>query len=125
MSENQTNEEVKKKYDDDSRKILKAFIEQLNSGKISKGEYPKLASADLKYTAMLQSKRLRDKNADISYNYVTKNATNTVAHKLDRDTRYIRRFPFYMMKGTTEYSVNGKVEKTDDYDWVIKKFKKI
>ena len=111
MPDVQIDNETKEKYDEDSRKILKKFIEQLNSCSISKGEYPKLASADLKYTAMLQGKRLREKHADISYNYITENAINTVAHKLDKDTRYITRFPFYMMKSTTEYSVNGKVKK--------------
>ena len=112
MSDVQIDNETKEKYDENSRKILKKFIEQLNSCNISKGEYPKLASADLKYTAMLQSNRLREKNVDINYNYITENAINTVAHKLDKDTRYIiTRFPFYMMKSTTEYSVNGQVKK--------------
>ena len=78
MSDVQIDNETKEKYDENSRKILKKFIEQLNSCNISKGEYPKLASADLKYTAMLQGNRLREKHADISYNYVTENAINTV-----------------------------------------------
>lgn len=116
MPDVQIDNETKEKYDEDSRKILKKFIEQLNSCNISKGEYPKLASADLKYTAMLQSNRLREKDVDINYNYITENAINTVAHKLDKDTRYITRFPFYMMKSTTEYSVNGQVKKRDKRD---------
>lgn len=113
MNDTQNNDELKDQYDNDSKEILKEFIEELNSSSISKGEYPKLASADLKYTAMLQGNRLREKNADIHYDYITEPATRAVAFKLDKDTRYITRFPFYMMNSTTEYSVAGKVKKRD------------
>ena len=119
MPDVKSEEEIKKKYDDNSKIIMKAFIEQLNSSKISKGEFPKLASADLKYTAKLQGERLRKKNADISYNYITENANCINANKLDKDTRYITRFPFYILKSTTDYSVDGKVVKSDKRDKVI------
>ena len=68
---------------------------------------------------MLQSKRLQEKDAEIKYNYVTDDALNIVAHKLDKDTRYITRFPFFIMKSTTEYSVHGKAVKKDKRDKVF------
>ncbi len=119
MPESQIEKENQEKYDNDSKIILKKFIEQLNSSYISEGEYPKLASSDLKYTATLQSKRLQEKDAEIKYNYVTDDALNIVAHKLDKDTRYITRFPFFIMKSTTEYSVHGKAVKNDKRDKVF------
>lgn len=112
MSDNQTIDK-EKEYDRESGEILKAFVEELNNSDIRKGEYPKLASADLKYTASLQSKRLNEKNADIRYDYSTESAINGSAIKLDKDTRYITRMPFYIADSTTEYSVGGRVKKRE------------
>ena len=95
MSDNQT-DNIEKDYNKESREILKTFVGELNSSDIRKGEYPELASADLKYTASLQSKRLNEKNADIRYDYNTDSAINGSAIKLDKDTRYITRMPFYI-----------------------------
>ncbi len=112
MSDNQiTNQE--KDYNKESREILKKFVEELNSSDIRKGEYPELASTDLKYTASLQRKRLNEKNADISYDYNTDSVIKGSAVKLDKDTRYITRMPFYIAEGKTEYSVGGKVKKRE------------
>ncbi len=112
MTEKQNN--VKEKdYDKESRELLKTFVGELNSSDIRKGEYPKLASADLKYTASLQSKRLNEKNSDIRYDYDTDSAINGSAIKLDKDTRYITRMPFYIAESKTEYLVGGKVRKRE------------
>ncbi len=112
MSDNQT-DNIEKDYNKESREILKTFVGELNSSDIRKGEYPELASADLKYTASLQSKRLNEKNADIRYDYNTDSAINGSAIKLDKDTRYITRMPFYISESKTEYSVDGKVKKRE------------
>lgn len=104
---------AEKDYDKESREILKTFVGELNSSDIREGEYPKLASTDLKYTALLQSKRLNEKNAAIRYHYNTDSAINGSAIKLDKDTRYITRMPFYIAESTTEYAVGGKVKKRE------------
>lgn len=113
MSEIQTNTNTEIDYDKESEKILKEFIDELNSVDIGSGAYPQYASTDLKYTAGLQSKRLNEKNADIRYHYMTESAPHGSAVKLDKDTRYITRMPFYIMNSQTEYSVGGRVKKKD------------
>ncbi len=107
--------EKNKDYDKEALDILKSFVDELNETDIRDGEYPKYASADLKYTAKLQGKRLSGKNADIRYHYITDPAPHANAIKLDKDTRYVTRFPFYIMESTTEYAVEGKVEKRDSF----------
>lgn len=114
MSDRLKNADMSLEYDKESEKILKGFIVELNSSDIGNGKYPQAASIDLKYTAELQRKRLNEKNANIIYDYDTeKNPLHNVAYKLDKDTRYITRMPFYIMDSQTEYSLNGKVKKKD------------
>lgn len=114
MSETQTNIDTEIDYDEESEKILKNFIGELNSADIGSGEYPQSASADLKYTAGLQRKRLNEKNANIRHHYDFGNRPlHGSAVKLDKDTRYIARMPFYIMDSQTEYSVNGRIQKKD------------
>lgn len=110
MSDNNKKE---KDYSGESRELLRKFVEELNSSDIREGKYPELASEDLKYTAMLQGKRLNEKNADISYYYSTENVLNGSAVKLDKDTNYVTRMPFYIADSKTEYSVGGKVRKRE------------
>lgn len=114
MSDTQTTD-TEKYYNKESREILKKFVRELNSSNIREGEYPELASADLKYTALLQSKRLNEKNVDIHYDYNTDSTINGSAIKLDKDTRYITRMPFYITESKTRYSVGGKVKKVKSF----------
>ena len=115
MSDNQNEKDLEQKYNEESREILKEFIEELNSCDLSNGEYPKLGSDDLRYTASLQGKRLSDNNASVKYNYSMDNSIRGSAIKLDKDTRYITRMPFSIMDSKTEYSVAGKVKKREKY----------
>ncbi len=112
MSDNQST--IEKDYSKESREILRKFVEQLNSSDIRNGEYPELASTDLKYTSSLQSKRLEEKDASIHYNYDTESVINGSAIKLDKDTHYITRMPFYIAQSKTEYSVGGKVKRKEN-----------
>lgn len=99
-----------KNYDDQSLKILNSFIHHLNTA--DNESYPKEASIDLKYTAELQRKRLRSKNAHIKTEYeFDKRNIRGVAWKLDKDTRYITRMPFYLLNTKSEYFVNERLKK--------------
>ena len=69
MSDRLKNADMSLEYDKESEKILKGFIDELNSSDIGNGKYPQAASIDLKYTAELQRKRLNEKNANIIYDY--------------------------------------------------------
>lgn len=105
-------------YDNESLEILNNFICHLNTA--DDESYPDEASIDLKYTADLQRKRLHSKNAGIKTEYrFYKNKLRGVAWKLDKDTRYITRMPFYLLHTKSEYFVNNKLKKRHKEDQTL------
>ena len=100
----------KDKYDNESLSMLGEFIRQLDrrSGK----EDPDKASADMKYARALQRARLTSKSAAIYTEYdLTPETFRFVNWKLDTDTRYKVRIPFYELNAKTEVRVNNRRRK--------------
>lgn len=101
----------KDEYDKESLTMLGGFIKQLDhrSGKAD----PDKASADMKYARALQRARLTVKNAEINTEYnLTPETFSFVNWKLDTDTRYKVRIPFYELDAKTDVKVNGRRRKT-------------
>ncbi len=101
----------KDEYDNESLNMLGGFIQQLDrrSGKAD----PDKASADMKYARALQRARLTAKNVQINTEYhLTDETFRFVNWKLDTDTRYKVRIPFYELDAKTEIRVNNRRRKT-------------
>ena len=96
-----------------AKKLNNNLITQINESAIDSENAPKLFAADLKYSRMLQGKRLKAKGATIMLSYeIDEPLVSGVSWKLDSDARYITRLPFTYVNAKREYSVGGSVEKS-------------
>ena len=81
--------------DELAKKLNHNFIAQLNASPVDAEDAPKLCAADLKYSRMMQGKRLKAKGAAIKVAYeIDEPLVSGVSWKLDSDARYITRLPF-------------------------------
>ncbi len=91
------------------------FITQLNASPIDSEDAPKLCSADLKYSRMLQGKRLKAKGVTLTVTHEPDDPlVSGVSWKMDSDARYITRLPFTYVNTKRDYSVDGRINKSFD-----------
>ena len=99
--------------DELAKKMNHQFIAQLNASPIESEDVPKLFAADLKYSRMLQGKRLKAKGAAVHVAYELDDPlVSGVSWKMDHDARYITRLPFTYVNTKRNYSVGGSVKKS-------------
>ena len=101
--------------DELAKKLNHSLITQLNASPIDSEDAPKLCAADLKYSRMLQGKRLKAKGAAVQVAYEPDEPlVSGVSWKMDSDARYITRLPFTYVNTKRDYSVGGSVKKSFD-----------
>ncbi len=101
--------------DELAKKLNNQFITQLNASPVDSEDAPKLCAADLKYSRMLQGKRLKAKGAAIQVAYEPDEPlVSGVSWKMDHDARYITRLPFTYVNTKRNYSAGGSVKKSID-----------
>ena len=101
--------------DELAKKMNDQFISQLNASPVDAEDAPKLFAADLKYSRMLQGKRLKAKGAAVQVVYEPDAPqVSGVSWKLDHDARYITRLPFTYVNTKRNYSVGGSIGKSID-----------
>lgn len=99
--------------DELAKKMNYTLIRQINEYPIDSENAPKLFAADLKYSRIMQGKRLKAKGATIMLSYeIDEPLVSGVSWKLDSDARYITRLPFTYVNAKREYTVGGSVEKS-------------
>lgn len=101
--------------DELAKKMNGKFITQLNASPIDSEDAPKLCSADLKYSRMLQGKRLKAKGVTLTVTHEPDDPlVSGVSWKMDSDARYITRLPFTYVNTKRDYSVDGRINKSFD-----------
>ena len=101
--------------DELAKKMNHQFITQLNAAPIDAENVPKLCAADLKYSRMLQGRRLKAKGVTVRAAYEPDEPlVSGVSWKLDSDARYITRLPFTYVNTKRDYSVSGSDKKSVD-----------
>ena len=101
--------------DELAKKMNGKFITQLNASPIDSEDAPKLCSADLKYSRMLQGKRLKAKGVTLTVTHEPDDPlVSGVSWKMDSDARYITRLPFTYVNTKRDYSVDGRINKAFD-----------
>ena len=99
--------------DELAKKMNNKLITQLNASQTDSENVPKLFAADLKYSRMLQGKRLRAKGATVHVAYELDDPlVSGVSWKMDHDARYITRLPFTYVNTKRNYSVGGSINKS-------------
>ena len=101
--------------DELAKKMNHIFISQLNASPVDAEDAPKLCAADLKYSRMMQGKRLKAKGATVQVAYeIDEPMVSGVSWKMDSDARYITRLPFTYVNTKRNYSVGGSINKSID-----------
>ena len=101
--------------DELAKKMNGKFITQLNASPIDSEDAPKLCSAALKYSRMLQGKRLKAKGVTLTVTHEPDDPlVSGVSWKMDSDARYITRLPFTYVNTKRDYSVDGRINKSFD-----------
>ena len=101
--------------DELAKKMNHNFISQLNASPVDAEDAPKLCAADLKYSRMMQGKRLKAKGATVQVAYeIDEPMVSGVSWKMDSDARYITRLPFTYVNTKRNYSVGGSINKSID-----------
>ena len=101
--------------DELAKKMNGKFITQLNASPIDSEDAPKLCAADLKYSRMLQGKRLKAKGVTLTVTHEPDDPlVSGVSWKMDSDARYITRLPFTYVNTKRDYSVDGRINKSFD-----------
>ena len=109
--------------DELAKKMNGQFITQLNASPIDSEDAPKLCAADLKYSRMLQAKRLKAKSVMRRVTYeIDDPLVSGVSWKLDSDACYITRLPFTYVNTKRNYSVGGSVKKSVDRKEILYSF---
>lgn len=99
--------------DELAKKMNGKFITQLNASPIDSEDAPKLCAADLKYSRMLQGKRLKAKGVTLTVTHEPDDPlVSGVSWKMDSDARYITRLPFTYVNTKRDYSVDGRINKS-------------
>ncbi len=100
--------------DELSKKLNHTLIDQLNDAPIHSDRTPKLFAADLKYSRLLQGKRLKAKGVTLTCTHEPDDPpVSGVSWKMDHDNRYITRLPFLYVNTKREYSVGGSSKTLD------------
>ena len=96
-----------------AKKMNHNFITQLNASPVDSEDVPKLFAADLKYSRMLQGKRLKAKGVTCRVIYKPDDPmVSGVSWKMDSDARYVTRLPFTYVNTKRDFSVGGSVKKS-------------
>ena len=96
-----------------AKKMNNTFITQLSASSADAGHAPNLCAADLKYSRMLQEKRLASKGVTRSVTYELDDPlVSGVSWKMDADARYVTRLPFTYVNTKKDFSVGGRIKKS-------------
>ncbi len=99
--------------DELAKKMNNNLIAQLNELPIDAEDAPKLCAADLKYSRMMQGKRLKAKGVTLTVTHDPDDPlVSGVSWKMDHDARYVTRLPFTYVNTKRDYSVDGRINKS-------------